>query len=392
MNHTESYRIPPEFTVNDFLKNISPNQNMNVPIQFTAFVARENHHEPFSRCHQSIGLTGSQNFGTKMMANIPLRGDFIGELTLRVGIPPLPEGVHWVNGVGYKLLEEIKIRHDETVLYHSSGEAQFILDQANYPRLERIRKDPWLTGYRSPIGETVDVSSTFLRKGSPDGILRIPIQWSFGKKGFSPLPVAAIRDKSLQVEFTLAPMNQLIQSDISADDCITPSSREDLPLSLVTANLDMTIYMIDLDSRDLLLKDFQNRLMVINNIYEFKETGNIINIDIDKCIKRILVCSKTQGNLQENYIELKLKNIFNENIQWYSLDSFVMFNREFMEIKDNYDSDIPLIDIHFPKGFVNGSRFLDLRLDLENLQYYHIIIETMEILELKEQGIYWLYQ
>jgi hypothetical protein len=60
-----SYKVPPEYVINNFLKQISPEQNMNVPIQFTAFVTQESYHEPFSRSHQSIGLTGSQQFGSK---------------------------------------------------------------------------------------------------------------------------------------------------------------------------------------------------------------------------------------------------------------------------------------------------------------------------------------
>lgn len=387
-----TYRVPPEYLVNDFLKNISPEQNMNVPIQFTAFVSRENYHEPFSRCHQSIGLTGSQQFGSKMIAVIPLRGDLLGELTLRVTLPPLSPslGVHWVNGIGYRMLEEIKIRHDETILYQSSGDAQFVIDQATYSRLERIRKDPWETGYRSPVGETEDVSTTLLRKGSPDGILRIPIQWGFGQKGFPALPVASIRDKSLQVEFTLRNIKDLVILDNSEDEF---PSMDELPNSLVNANLDMTIYMMELETRENLLSS-QNRLLVVKNVYETRETNTMINIEVPEAIKRILITSELGGNcnVEISYQPLILKNIYSENIKWYSLDNPTMYYREYMEIKKNYDSDIPMIVIDFEKGFVNFSRFNEVRLELENLQNYYVVIETMEILQLKQQSIHWMYQ
>jgi hypothetical protein len=328
-----------------------------------------------------------------MVAVIPLRGDLLGEMTLRVTLPPLPTGIRWVNGVGYKMLEEIKIRHGDTVLYQASGEAQFMVDQATNPRLERTRADPWRTGYRSVSGETEDISLNLLQKGSPDGILRIPIRWGFGEKGYPALPVAAIRDNHLQLEFTLTSIDKLLLVNTPGD---TLPSVTDLPNSLVNANVDMTIYMMELEAREELLK--KPRILVVRDIQEFVfRDKNPITIPANHCVTRILISSPpvtdTSCHLwsDPNYRELTLENIYTESTKWYSTEPPDMFWRQAREIAGEYQSDIPMISVDFRKGFVNASRFQEMRLLMGELQPYRVVVESVKLCKVVNGVFNWLF-
>lgn len=326
-------------------------------------------HEPFSRITRSYALKGSHAFGDLIVAPVPLETDYLSDLVLRVRLPDLPNSYQWVNGIGYSIFERITVRHEDTILYDSPGETTFYLDQQDIDPGTRIRRNAIHYGYRSPISSDYDdLSSNLYRQtGSPDGYLRITIPWSFSRKGFTPLPTAALRDRTLEVQFRLRGIEDLIIT--SSRLPLTLSQKEELGgLRITETLLDITGYVLPHKQREDIMKKPQIVRCLQYRTQTFGDpNGTLRVIPIRSGIKRLLLTSPTTSFCfpgETGYNNIQIVQVYSGSTKWYQSLQPPEFFEEWSRWRQGEGlPDIPILCIDNRPGFINAARLEELRIE-----------------------------
>jgi hypothetical protein len=357
-------------------------------------------HEPFSRITRSHALKGSHTLGDLMAAKVPLETDYLSDLVLRVRLPQLPSQYQWVNGIGYSLFERITIRHEDTILYDAPGETSFFLDQQDVNYGSRIRDNAINYGYRSPNASDIsDVSEGLYRdNASPDGYLRITIPWSFSRKGFHPLPTAALRDRSLEVEFRIRDTQSLV-IDMSSSP-ISISQKEELgSLRLTETLLDVTGYVLPTNERQKIMNEPQIvRCLQYRNQSFPDPNGTIRVIPIQSGMKRLLLVSPTSSSPDNTcllgaleYSPIQIVQIYSGSTKWYqSLQPPEFFEEWSRWRQRNGEPDIPILCVDNRPGFLNTARLDELRIETTPGRLT-VLSETEEFYRLQKGKIGPLY-
>jgi hypothetical protein len=377
-------------------------------------------HEPFSRITQTVALRGSHRFGETIVAVLPTTTDLVGALTLRLTLPSLPSSLRWINGVGYYLLSRVMVRHEDAILFDAPGEAFLLLDQQDDDPSVRTRRDATEKGYWTPGS----INFPAPLKGSPDGTLQIPIPWSFGASGFSPLPTVAFRERSLRVEIQLAPLEQLVVNatdfPINPLDPLPPAptpsvecppfERHGLKAILsklgeepvITATvMDIVGYMLPTQLREQLLERPQMIMTRQLKAYRFEDTTGMLRVlPISHALRRILYVSPRTSQStggERAYDPITLTQIYAGSTGWYQRIPPEEFFAEWTrfgtsdngvgcEVSSIGDSDQSLYSIDFRPGFVNASRFDELRLQTTPGRMF-AVTETTEPYRIQEGKI-----
>lgn len=322
-------------------------------------------HEPFSRITRSHALKGSHAFGDLIVANIPLETDYLSDLILRVRLPQLPINRQWVNGIGYHLLDKITIRHEDIILFEAPGDAIFILDQQDKDPSSRIRRNANEYGYRSPDVTTPPLN-TYRDTGSPDGYLRITIPWSFSRKGFPPLPTAALRDRSLEVQFRIKDIGQLV-IDTSQTTLSLPQREALGGLRLTETLIDVTGYVLPHAIRASLMREARDIRCLQYRSQSFPEPDKTLRvIPIRSGLKRILLTSPTTSACifgQKGYAPIQIVQVYSGSTKWYQNTQPPEFFEEWTRWRQGEGlPDIPLLCIDNRPGFINAARLDELRI------------------------------
>jgi hypothetical protein len=359
-----------------------------IPDEVLGYLTQSPTHEAFSRSTRSVALRGSHRFGETIVADLPLTADLIGDLILRFRLPELPDGYRWINGVGYYALERVVVRHEDAVLYECPGEALFLLNQQDKDLTDRARTDANNYGYRHPGGLDPVVFPTSPTRGSPDGRLRIKIPWSFGTNGYAPLPSAALRHRRIRLEVTLAHVRRLIVPT-SADpydpptisgsgngvtgcaisgsilDILPPSLEGGLVITETTA--DLVGYTIPAELRDQLMS--RARLMILRQIrlLRFDNPEGLLRvIPVNHGIRRLLYASPRNSDSvggERAYDPIVLTQVYAGSTHWYQRIPPEEFFQDWTRLTTGSGlPDVDLYSIDFRPGFLNASRFEELRL------------------------------
>lgn len=326
-------------------------------------------HEPFSRITRSHALKGSHAFGDLIVAPIPLETDYLSDLVLRVRLPEIPSTYQWINGIGYSLFERITVRHEDTILYDSPGETVFYLDQQDINPETRTRINAINYGYRSPLSPDYDdISQSLYRKtGSPDGYLRIVIPWSFSRKGFPPLPTAALRDRTLEVQFRIRNIGDLVV-DHSRLPLSLPQREQLGGLRLTETLLDITGFVLphklreDIMTKPQIIRCLQYRTQTFGN-----PDGTIRVIPIRSGIKRLIMTSPTiplSSPGETEYNNIQIVQVYSGSTKWYQSVQPPEFFEEWSRWRQGEGMpDIPILCIDNRPGFINAARFQELRIE-----------------------------
>lgn len=353
-------------------------------------------HEPFSRITRSHALKGSHSFGEMIVANIPLETDYLSDLVLRVRLPELPDQYQWVNGIGYSLFERITIRHEDIVLYDSPGETIFYLDQQDIDPADRIRTNAIQYGYRSSRSPDIDdISMNLYReRGSPDGYLRITIPWSFSRKGFPPLPTAALRDRSLEVQFRVRDMEDLIV-DLSRSPISLPIKEQLGRLRLTETLLDITGFVLPHSQRERIMNTPQIIRCLQYRTQSFGDpNGTLRVIPIRSGIKRLLLTSPTTSFCfpgETGYSPIQIVQVYSGPTKWYQgIQPPELFEEWSRWNQGEGLPDIPILCIDNRPGFINAARLEELRIQTTPGRLT-ILSETEEFYRLQKGKIGPLY-
>ena len=85
--------------------------------QITFFKQVYRRYTNFSMESQPIYFDGTANFGRRISAIIPRKGDLLHRMMLEISLPMVVVGdpdTSWVNGIGHALIEEVTIEIGET--------------------------------------------------------------------------------------------------------------------------------------------------------------------------------------------------------------------------------------------------------------------------------------
>jgi len=359
-----------------------------IPDEVLGYLTQSPTHEAFSRSTRSVALRGSHRFGETIVADLPLTADLIGDLTLRFRLPELPDGYRWINGVGYYALERVVIRHEDAILYECPGEALFLLNQQDKDIADRARTDANNYGYRHPGGLDPLLFPTPPITGSPDGRLRIRIPWSFGTDGYAPLPSAALRHRRIRLEVTLASASQLIvPTSVDPYDpptisgsgsgyagCAAPESGSAIsPPSveggfvITETTADVTGYTIPAELREQLMS--RPRLMILRQIrlLRFDNPEGLLRvIPVNHGLRRLVYASPRNSDSvggERVYEPIILNQVYAGSTHWYQQVPPEDFFQDWTRITTGTGlPDNALYSIDFRPGFLNASRFEELRL------------------------------
>jgi len=357
------------------------------PDDVLGYLTRSPTHEAFSRSTRSVALRGSHRFGETIVADLPLTADLIGDLTLRFRLPELPIGYRWINGVGYYALGRIVIRHEDAILHDCPGEALFLLNQQDQNLTDRARTDANNYGYIHPGGLDPIAFPTLPSTGSPDGRMRIRIPWSFGEQGYAPLPTAALRHRHLRLEITLAPMDRLIVG-ISTDPyeppqisgSPPPGCSQSLPkpgemlppsveggLTITETVADLVGYTIPAELRNQLISRPRTMILRQVRLLRFDDAEGLLrSIPANHGIRRILYASPQNASFsggERTYSRIRLSQVYAGSTHWYQRIPPDGFFEDWTRLTAGTGSaDAPLYSIDLRPGFINASRFDELRL------------------------------
>lgn len=383
------------------------------PDDIIGYLTKTIKHEPFSRMTRSIALRGSHRFGETIVGVIPITMDLLSNLVFRLRLPPLPTGLRWINGVGYYLMERILIKHEDAVLFDAPGEALFLMEQQDDDPAYRIRRDAIDKGYRAP--GTIASIPTY---GSPDGTLQIPIPWSFSAGGYSPLPTACFRDRSLRVEIKLASIEDLVVPDsvdiidpneifIKTTNCdvecppLTPQEIRSLALGfgeepvITETTLDVTGFTLPSQMREQIVSKPRIIMTRQLHVHRFDDsTGKLRVLPISHGLRRILYASPRNNQSaggERAYDDIKLQQIYASSTGWYKRIPPTEFFEEWSRISQGTGSpDQHLYCISFKPGFINASRFDELRIQTTPGRLL-VVAETTEPYRIQEGKIGALY-
>ena len=326
-------------------------------------------HEPFSRITRSHALKGSHAFGDLITAKVPLETDYLSDLILRLRLPQLPSSYQWTNGIGYDIFERITIRHEDTILYDAPGDTIFVLDQQDKNYKTRIRDSAINYGYRSPNASDIsDISLSLYREtASPDGFLNISIPWSFSRKGYPPLPTAALRDRSLEVEFRIQNMERLIVDNSLSP--ITLQQKEAIgTMRLTETLLDVTGYVLPSREREKIMAKPQIIRCLQYRSQSFPDPdGTLRVIHVRSGMKRLLFTSPSTSNFlpgQSSYNPIQIVQVYSGSTKWYQNTQPPEFYEEWSRWRQGEgEPDIPILCIDNRPGFLNAARLEELRVE-----------------------------
>jgi hypothetical protein len=350
-------------------------------------------HEPYSRLTRNIALRGSHVLGERIVASIRTETDYISDLVFRARLPLLPEGIRWVNGIGYYIIRRIIIRHEDIILFDSPGEALYLLEQQTTDLADRARRDAIDKGYRSPSSPDYGslVLSSYREKGSPDGYLRIPIPWPFSRKGAHPLPTAAFRDRELQVEIYLEEGDKIVV-DSTSGERVDSTIRDDVrSLALTEAVVDVVGYTVPSEMRDeILTKPTIIQAQQLRSFRFLDTEGTLRVIPIGNGLRRMFITSPNANECTPpdiSYSPIQIIQIYAGSTPWYDQEQPREFFEEWTRIRQGSgEPDIRVLCVDNLPGFLNASRFDEFRIQTTPGAIY-VVVETEELYRIQEGKI-----
>ena len=177
--------------------------------QITFFVMVYKRHTNFAiECNEQL-FTGEANFGKKFYCKIQRVGDLIGEMYLNLKLPELDDGtgdvrVSWINSIGHAIILNTEVEIGGEIIDKQYGQWLEIWSELTMPAEKRV-------GYDAMIGKHENFNA-----GTQGGALhlRVPLQFWFCRNKGLMLPLIAIQNNEVRINFEFRRFNDLwVSSD-----------------------------------------------------------------------------------------------------------------------------------------------------------------------------------
>jgi hypothetical protein len=170
--------------------------------QLTFFKQVYRRYTNFSMESQPIFFDGTADFGRRISAIIPRKGDLLHRLILEVSLPevvPKDSMTSWVNAIGHALLEEVTIEIGEKVIDKQTGEWIHIWSSLTNPASKKLAYSNMVSWYDA---YTSDSMTGPLK-------LYIPLRFWFCNDIGMSLPLIALQTHPVRVTIKLRDLQQL---------------------------------------------------------------------------------------------------------------------------------------------------------------------------------------
>jgi hypothetical protein len=198
--------------------------------QITWFKMVYRRYTNFAMESQAMYFDGDPDFGKRLTAVIPRRGDLLGPMILEVVLPAVQfengTAASYVNNTGYSLIEEISLEIGEQEMDKQTGEWMYIWSTLTVPPGQQ-------QGFNNMIGAvqgqnlppttaaqptcTVNSSSSTYEYGATK--LYIPLQFWFNKNPGLYLPLLAMQYHPIRLNVKLRGLQDMIFSSTASGAC-----------------------------------------------------------------------------------------------------------------------------------------------------------------------------
>ena len=155
-------------------------------------------------------VIGDNLFGSELTCNVPLNGDLITKMYLKcdVSLSGTDGKFAWVNKLGHSLITEINFNIGGTQIDKQYGEWLNLW-------YELVRNTNHDRGYDKLIGNNIEMTS--LSTSDKNATLYIPLKFFFNKFNGLAVPLVALLNTNVVINFKLRNSSQLIVKEKSAN-------------------------------------------------------------------------------------------------------------------------------------------------------------------------------
>lgn len=181
--------------------------------QMTYFVSVYKRHTNFAiECYEQL-FTGEADFGKKFYCKVERIGDLIGQIYLKLKLPSIEsseEGVYrsWVNSIGHAIILRTEIEIAGMVIDKHYGQWLEIWSELTMPAEKRV-------GYDAMIGKHENFDAT-TQGGELE--LEVPLQFWFCRNKGLMLPLIALQNSEVRINFEFRRFNDLWISSLEGDE------------------------------------------------------------------------------------------------------------------------------------------------------------------------------
>ena len=190
---------------------------------------------------QQIYFDGDPDFGKRVTALVPRRGDLLGPIILEIVLPYVTmsdgsSGVY-VNSIGYALIEEISLEIGEQEIDKQTGEWMHIWTTVSTSASQRDALNNMIgqvDGLNTPPSVVTAPSCSVGGYKYGARKLYIPLQFWFTKNPGLYLPLLAMQYHPIRINMKIRDLGSLISNPNTADSC---STLQPLPTKIVDVRL-----------------------------------------------------------------------------------------------------------------------------------------------------------
>jgi hypothetical protein len=269
---------------------------------------------------QTIYFDGDPDFGKRVTALVPRRGDLLGPITMEVVLPyvEMSDGSSgsYVNSTGYALIEEISLEIGEQEIDKQTGEWMQIwstlstsasqIDALNnmVGRVDGLNQPP-----------TVLPSPSCSVGGYTYGAVKlyIPLQFWFNKNPGLYLPLLAMQYHPIRINVKFRDLGSMIVNPNTADSC---SSLQPLPTKIVDIRLWGDYVYLDREER--------RRFVANTHEYLIEQIQYTPNISIPEGINTLNARLEFNHPIRE-LIWVVQRDIMENTHEWFNFGSTSAF-------------------------------------------------------------------
>lgn len=180
--------------------------------QITFFKQVYRRYTNFSMESQPIYFDGTANFGRRISAIIPRKGDLLHRMMLEISLPMAVQGdpeTSWVNGIGHAIIEEVTIEIGEKEIDKQTGEWLHVWSSLTTSTSKQ-------TAYYNMVGR----QTAYTQDAQPGPIkLYIPLRFWFCNNIGMALPLIALQTHPVRLTVKFRDLQELFYRNSLQSNC-----------------------------------------------------------------------------------------------------------------------------------------------------------------------------